>query len=131
MYDDDFTFCDTCNRPFTPKFAGATTCWNCWKNTPAGKAWQARKDRERGGRSYYDSGGGFYKQRQEQAKSSAGASNGPEVRVEYRDLPGFDLAMCRLLLQLAHPDKHSGSDSSVKATQWLNDRLRELKGGRK
>lgn len=121
MFDDGFTFCDTCNRPFAPKFAGAKTCYSCWKDTAAGRAWRERKDRE---------AGRYQKYQQQGPRSSAGASNGPEVRVEYRDLPGFDLAMCRLLLQLAHPDKHAGSDGSVKATQWLNDRLRELKGGK-
>lgn len=115
MYEEEFVACDECGLLFTPKFQGATTCYSCWSQTAAGQAWRRRKDAERG-------------RGQQQAKSGAGASSGPEVRVEYRDLPGFDLAMCRRLLQLCHPDKHSNSDASVKVTQWLNDRMRELKG---
>jgi hypothetical protein len=35
--------------------------------------------------------------------------------------PSFDIEpeMIRRLLQLCHPDKHNGSESSIKATQWL------------
>ncbi len=36
--------------------------------------------------------------------------------------------MLRRLLQLCHPDKHAGSESAVKATQWLLE-LREKGGG--
>ena len=113
MYEENFATCDECGHVFTPKFAGATTCFSCWKDTPPGRRWRARKD----------------------AESRAGTRQEPprsdfkqETRVEYRNCSGFDLAMCRQLLQLCHPDKHEGSAGSVKATQWLNDRLRELKG---
>lgn len=123
MYEEDFATCDECGGLFAPKFRGATTCYGCWSQTPAGRAWKQRKDAERNGRGYR-----YYEQTQQQAKSDAGAS---QTRTEYRDCPGFDLAMCRLLLQLSHPDKHDGSPGSIKATQWLNDRMKELKGERR
>ena len=39
--------------------------------------------------------------------------------------PAIDPAMIRKLLQLAHPDKHGGSDLAVKTTQWLLQCRRE------
>lgn len=127
MYEEDFATCDECGGLFTPKFRGATTCYGCWSQTAAGRAWKQRKEAER---AYAQRGSRYSgaEQTQQQARSDAGAS---QTRTEYRDCPGFDLAMCRLLLQLSHPDKHAGSSASVKATQWLNDRMKELKGERR
>lgn len=102
--------CPSCNRPFFPKGDFQKTCYACWSQTPEGKAWRARKDAQRDGHAYRE------------------PPEEPRERTVYRDLPDFDLSMVRRMLQLCHPDKHDNSDVSVKVTQWLNDRLREMKG---
>lgn len=116
MYEEDFVACDECGILFTPKGSWQKTCYTCWSQSDAGRQWRARKDAERARRG------------QRGPETGQGASNASESRVEHLNLPGFDLAMVRRLLQLCHPDKHSNSEGSVKVTQWLNDRMRELKG---
>ena len=96
--------CEECGMPFLCKGDWHTMCWSCFKETPAGQAWQRKKDAERGTRreSSYDQG-------------------------QKVDPDNMDQQMCRLLIQLCHPDKHGGSAGANKATQWLNDRMAKLR----
>lgn len=110
-WEDDFSdadICDTCGNVFAKKFRSQTTCYRCWSETPEGMAWRRRKEAEK-------------------ARASGGYTK-TETKTEYvyKDLPGFDKLMVRKLLQLCHPDKHGQSELSVKVTQWLNERMREL-----
>lgn len=102
--------CDECGKPFVKKFEGHTTCFACWSQTPEGQAWMRRKEEARARANQRDE---FREQHQE--------------RTVYRDLPGFDKAFVRRLLQLCHPDKHDGSKLAVEVTQWLNDRMKEMR----
>ena len=53
---------------------------------------------------------GFTSQkRQSYTQTQSGPSSAPFIPSE----------MLRRLIQLCHPDKHSGSEASLKATQWL------------
>lgn len=104
-YQDDWdgepSICDTCHNVFTKKFASQATCYACWSKTDAGMAWKRRKE-------------------------AAYAKTETEYKTVYKNLPDFDKTMVRKLLQLCHPDKHDQSELSVKVTQWLNDRMKEL-----
>lgn len=105
--------CDTCGGMFQEKGDWQRTCFNCFLKTPKGQEWKREKDRREG--------------KSREPPPNSGTKTETRTETVYRNAPGLDVQMVRRLLQLCHPDKHDGSEASVKATQWLNDRLRELK----
>ena len=56
--------------------------------------------------------------REEQARQQ---QEPPRAAPAQTNVAGLDMQMIRRLLQLCHPDKHSNSEASQKATHWLLD----------
>jgi hypothetical protein len=52
-------------------------------------------------------------------KGAAKSANGRMRNKSYVPAKGIDPEMLRRLIYLCHPDKHSNSQASILATQWL------------
>jgi len=90
--------CTQCHAP--TKF-GYRLCWKCYT--------QQRIDGAR--REAYERG---LAEGRRMAKPAASSTT-------------LDVKHIRRLLQLCHPDRHAGSEASVKATQWLLTLLKDVK----
>lgn len=102
-------FCARCAKPM--KFTQYVLCWRCYTDD---KIKAARLDG-------YASG---YRDGKVDGKRNTDSNGQHNFKFDSGDLTEKRL---RLLIQLCHPDKHSNSEASVRATQWL---LAKLNGGR-
>ena len=98
-------FCARCAKPM--KFTQYVLCWRCYTDD---KLKAARQDG-------YNCG---YRDGRVDARHAGGQHGGNGSA----DLTEHQL---RRFIQLCHPDKHGNSEASVRATQWL---LEKLNGGR-
>lgn len=69
--DVEFAPCDKCGMHFGKKFASQRTCWACWRETEAGKAWQEQRANNPGWKSGFADREQQRKQAQEQAQQKA------------------------------------------------------------
>lgn len=91
--------CQGCGRLFTPRYSNAKLCLSCWKRR------EFVFDEVKRLESENETLRRLLTMTEQRARDAR-----PE------SLPGD---MLKLLLLLAHPDKHGNSPASTKATTWL------------
>ena len=108
--------CATCGDAFevAPEQADwRHRCLSCWRASK--KAQETRRDP-----------GGYWAPAPTEARlkrhlaAALGKVEQLEAELERRAEVELDPSMLKLLIQLTHPDKHSNSPGSIKATKYLN-----------
>jgi hypothetical protein len=95
--------CESCHRPFEASYRWAKVCKPCFIEQKKAETEQLRNEAV------------YWRDRCLRVESQITHLQSP------RAIPPD---MLRRLLQLCHPDKHSGSEASQRATAWLLDQRR-------